>query len=111
MRPEILIARLETVALAFPAAAGLAVAFPNFVQFIRAGESGKLERLCELLRQGGEPVGFVFARREGCELQLGAAPLAELDNHSEISRDLETILQYWQSLLTLDGRVAAVPVE
>jgi hypothetical protein len=111
MMMSTLLERFEAVASVFPDAAALVVAFEDSVEFVPGTEPHKAARLEEMLARGGQPLGFLFARREGLNLELGATPLVELENNPEIGIHLQTVLEYWRALLANDGRVAAVPVQ
>jgi hypothetical protein len=106
--PEKLVELLGSLAAVFPDAAAIAVQFPEYVDFVRAGETGKVVRLRELIDAGGAPVGFVFAEREGRRVEISAVPLPELESEPGIERDLQSIVEYFRALLVQDGRCAAM---
>jgi len=102
-----LIERLEALAACFPTAAALAVQFPEYVDFVRRAEQDKLARLKGLIDAGGEPIGFVFAQRDGRHVEINAMALPETENEPGIEHDLQTIIEYFRALLVEDGKCAA----
>lgn len=97
-----LIAELESQA-EHSTAVAIAVGFPYHTEFVFSGSEGNFARLDELIRDGGEPVGFLSILHSEDFLHVKARPLAEYANEIWVQAYLQSVANSLRNLLSGKG--------
>jgi hypothetical protein len=97
-----LIAELETEASNFTGVA-VAVGFESTTTFVFAHEPGRLEKLEEAMRSGGEPVGLLGYDNQNGGLSVYTRALWEYADQEWVGNYLKELIEILKRLLLASG--------
>ena len=84
-------------------AVAIAVGFPRHTEFVFSGDNAGVARLEELIRDGGEPIGFLRILRRGDRLQIKSRPFVDYANETWVEAYLHSLATNLRNLFSGKG--------